>query len=246
MNTKQAPNIYRCSVEKLTPLNHDTSAVLLTVEDGGRLKFKAGQYLEIILPSGKHCPYSIACAPANNEHLELHIRPTPGSDDSSQIEELIRKPGYFEISGPKGDCIIDQVPDQPLLLLAASTGITQMKSILEFLFELEIRKPISLYWGIVAPDDLYLDQLCKKWATRFALFSYTPVLSEPDESPTWDGATGLLADAVVTAVSDLSNHLVYIGGGPAMVQATARVLLDNSVSIDNIHSDMLLRSQTDT
>jgi|TARA_B100001971_G_scaffold206254_1_gene224768 CDP-4-dehydro-6-deoxyglucose reductase len=239
MNTKQDPKIYRCSVDRLTPLNHDTSRVWLTVESGGRLEFKAGQYLEIILPSGKHCPFSIACAPANAEHLELHIRPTPGSDDSSQIEDLIRKPGCFEINAPKGDCIIDHVPDQPLLLLAASTGITQMKSLLEFLFDGEISKPISLYWGIVAPDDLYLHDLCVKWTSKFPLFSYTPVLSEPEESPTWDGATGLLADAVVTEVSDLSNHLAYISGGPAMVQATAKVLLDNGLPIDNIRSDLL-------
>ena len=65
------------------------------------------------------------------------------------------------------------------------------------------------------------------------------MLSEPEESPTWDGATGLLADAVVTEVSDLSNHLAYISGGPAMVQATAKVLLDNGLPIDNIRSDLL-------
>lgn len=231
-------NKYSCTIESIFDLNPTTQKLLLNLPAGEKVNFKAGQYLEIILPSGKRCPFSIASPPAINDQLELHIRPTPGSNDSAQIEELLRTSSAIAIEAPKGDCFLEEAPGNSLILMAASTGITQMKSILEHLFTRQLFHPVHLYWGVLVDDDLYLDETCRNWMEAISMFTYVPVVSEPENSPGWTGRTGLVADAVLQDFPDLSGHTVYVSGGPGMVYATLDMFIKRGLTEDDIHSDI--------
>ncbi|MGI9322374.1 MAG: FAD-binding oxidoreductase, partial [Pseudomonadales bacterium] len=121
-----------CPIASIEYYNHDTRRVLLDLPDGESADFKAGQYLQLVLPH-KKCPFSIASSPRITSQIELHVRPTPGSEDSVAIEKALDGATSLTVELPLGDCFITQTPTNPLLLLAASTGVTQMKSIIEFL-----------------------------------------------------------------------------------------------------------------
>ncbi|MDZ7684412.1 MAG: hypothetical protein U5O39_04915 [Gammaproteobacteria bacterium] len=141
------------------------------------VEFKAGQYLEIALPE-KNCPFSIASAPEVKDQVELHVRPTPESSDSVQIEALLDSASELTIEIPKGDCYIETAPDTPLYLIAASTGITQMKSIIEHLLPSGLPHPVWLYWGVLSAEDLYLADRCRQWESRDPNFHFVPVVSD--------------------------------------------------------------------
>ena len=205
---------------------------------GEKINFKAGQYLDIILPSGKKCPFSIASPPSINRQLELHIRPTPGSDDSAQIDELLRTSSVIAVEAPKGDCYLDTAPENSLILMAASTGITQMKCILEHLFAQHLTHPVYLYWGVLVSDDLYLDEICRDWMNEISMFNYVPVVSEPDNSLNWTGRTGLVPEAVLQDFPDLTGQTVYVSGGPGMVYATLDLFVERGLAKEDIHSDI--------
>ena len=119
-----------CPVESIDFYNHDTRRVMLSLPPGEAVNYHAGQYLQLVTPEKKF-PFSIASSPLAEGVLELHVRPTPGSDDSAAIESLLDSSDALEVEVPLGDCFITEAPDCPLILLAASTGITQMKSIIE-------------------------------------------------------------------------------------------------------------------
>jgi CDP-4-dehydro-6-deoxyglucose reductase len=231
-------NKYTCSIESIIDLNPTTQKLLLNLPDGQTVRFKAGQYLDIILPSGKKCPFSIASPPAVNNQLELHIRPTPGSDDSEQIDELLKTSSVIVVEAPKGDCYLESAPDSSLILMAASTGITQMKCILEHLFAQQLSHPVYLYWGVLVAGDLYLDEICQNWMSGISMFDYVPVVSEPENSLDWTGRTGLVAGAVLQDFPDLTEQTVYVSGGPGMVYATLDLFLGRGLAKENIHSDI--------
>ena len=192
-----------CKILSLEALNRDTRRLVLALpKAAGADLYKPGQYLEIILPGGRGCPFSIAGAPSDSGLLELHVRPTPGSADSDAIEQLISSREEVEIEIPKGDCFIDRMPRLELLLIAASTGITQMKSILEFLLGKGLQHPVHLYWGVLHSSDLYLNEQCQKWAQQHAGFHYVPVVSEPQNDPDWQGRKGLVGEV---ALSDFAR-----------------------------------------
>ena len=227
----------RCAISSITYFNTDTRRVILDLPKGQTVSFKAGQYLEVILP-GKRCPFSIANSPHISDSIELHVRPTPDSEDSVEIEALLDKADEIEIDAPKGDCYLESSPDNTLILLAASTGITQMKSIYEYLTHLGHEGPVFLYWGVLADSDLYLDELCKTWALGNKAFKYVPVVSEPDTSPNWGGRTGLVGDEVLKDFDDLTNVIVYVSGGPGMVYATLDSFVARGMPKENMFSDV--------
>lgn len=231
---------FSCSLATVESFNGDTRKVILEIPTGSNAEFKAGQYLEIILPDDNKCPFSIANSPVNGSgsRLELHIRPTPESRDSAIIEELLDNASDLTIEFPKGDCYLETPPENKLILLAASTGITQMKSIIEFLLPKKTPHGIYLYWGVLSEKDLYLSHLCESWTDSFIDFTFVPVVSEAHQSPGWTGRTGLVGDAVLEDFSDLSDVTVYVSGGPGMVYATLDNFVERGMPTGNMFSDV--------
>ncbi len=226
-----------CAIESVEYFNHDTRQVFLTLPEGSEVEFKAGQYLNVVLAE-KLCPFSIASPPDLKGKVELHIKPTPDSDDSVQIEKLLDDGKSLEIELPKGDCFVEQAPDGTLILMAASTGITQMKSIIEHLAANTISQPTYLYWGVIAEADLYLADLCHQWEQAHENFHFVPVVSEPDTSPNWRGRTGLVPDAVLEDFTDLEDISVIVGGSPGMVYATLDRFVEKGMPEQNMSSDV--------
>jgi len=229
---------FSCAIDSITPLNRYTNQVCISLPDGANVQFKAGQYLDIILPSGKKCPFSIASSPSSSKVIELHIRPSPDSPDSDQIEAIIHSGAPVEIELPKGECFLETAPLNPLVLMAASTGVTQMKSILEHLLQKDLLYPVYLYWGALIMDDLYLDEFFHSWTRQYPLLHYVPVVSEPENSPAWRGRTGLLPEAVLHDFPDLDDKTFYVSGSPGMVYATLDSFMSKGMPRQNMYSDM--------
>jgi CDP-4-dehydro-6-deoxyglucose reductase len=122
--------------------------------------------------------------------------------------------------------------------MAASTGISQMKSIIEYLIPRLSDQPIWLYWGVLSADDLYLNELCQSWQAQIARFTFVPVVSEPSTSPQWSGRTGLLPDAVLEDFTRLDDVTIYVSGGPGMVYATLDRFIQKGLNEKRIFSDV--------
>ena len=226
--------ILDCSITSLKNLNHDTRQVIL--DTGNRVSFHAGQYLEVI-DGDKRYPFSIASAPLNGQQLELHVRPTPNSADSDAFEALLDNESHLKIETPKGKCFVDGAPNRPLMLIAASTGVTQMKSILEQLLADGLTHPTYLYWGVVSDQDLYLASLCETWSED-PNFHFVPVVSDPNSSPDWKGKTGLVGEVALQDFDSVADFLVIVGGSPNMVYATLDMFTAKGLPEANMMSDV--------
>jgi CDP-4-dehydro-6-deoxyglucose reductase len=94
---------------------------------------------------------------------------------------------------------------------------------------------MSLYWGVRGERDLYARGLLEELARRTPRLKYLPVLSEPSEQ--WQGARGLVHEAVLRDVPDLANHEVYAAGPPAMIAAVRRDFELHGLEAGRLHFD---------
>ena len=224
-----------CTIKSISHYHNGTRRIIIRPPEP--VEFYAGQYLQLIVQDDKF-PFSIASAPHNNEELELHIKPTPNSEESDRIEALLNFSERLDIEIPLGDCFITDAPNHPLILIAASTGVTQMKSIIEHLAQTGFEQPVYLYWGVLADSDFYLNELCETWVKNYDDFQFVPVVSETDNAPAWQGRKGLVGEAVLKDFQDLTNLTIVVSGSPGMVYATYDAFIAAGMPPTNMKSDI--------
>ena len=205
-------------VETMRKLADDVMELTLKLPASERLRFLAGQYVDILLKDGKRRGFSLANAPFDDQLLALHIRHVPGGQFTGQVFSTMQPKALLRIEGPLGSFYIRDSA-RPLILIGGGTGFAPLKSMLEQMMQHGLERPVHLYWGARAKADLYLDDLVKSWVAEYPLLTYVPVLSEPLAADDWQGRTGWVHEAVARDFADLAGYDVYLSGPPPMVNA---------------------------
>ncbi len=208
----------RCRVEKIARPAADVAVLSLKLPINERLQFLAGQYIDILLADGKRRSFSLANPPHEDALLELHIRNYGGAFSTFVFEQLKEK-ALLRFEGPLGTFFLREDSDKPIIFLAGGTGFAPIKGMILHALHKGITRPMTLYWGVRAKADLYMEELARIWERGNPNFTFVPVLSDPAPGDDWMGRTGLVHQAVLDDFADLSGYEVYACGGPAMVGA---------------------------
>jgi CDP-4-dehydro-6-deoxyglucose reductase len=208
-----------CRVVGMQKLAPDVMRLYLKLPATERLQFLAGQYIAILLRDGRRRDFSLANAPHADEYLEIHVRRVEGGEFTRHVFEEMRERAILRFQGPLGTFFLREDSQRPIIMIGGGTGFAPLKGMLEHAFYVGINRPIHLYWGARARQDLYLHELPEAWLEKYSRFSYTPVLSEPQPEDHWQGRTGWVHEAVLADYADLSAYEVYMSGPPAMIKA---------------------------
>jgi CDP-4-dehydro-6-deoxyglucose reductase len=195
-------------------------------------RYHAGQYLLLEDASGEQMAFSIASAPQRGRELELHI--LAAEERPKALIEQIQRERLVRVQLPFGDTHLAQLPDGPLLLLAAGTGMAQMQSLVEHCRALGFAHPIHLYWGARQAEDFYALPYLTEWQQIDNLRLHQ-VVSDADD---WAGRSGLLHEAVREDFNDLKDLHVYASGSPAMIYATLDALVEAGMDATQMRADV--------
>lgn len=206
-------------IEALEKPADDVAVLTLRLPATEVFQFHAGQYIDILLKDGKRRSFSIANPPHDAATLELHVRHVPGGLFTDQVFGPMKVRDILRFNGPHGAFHLRE-SDKPMILLAGGTGFAPIKSIVLEALYLELNRPMHIYWGARVRDGLYQYALAEAWAAQYPHITFTPVVSEPENSPCWTGRTGLVHEAALADFPDLSGFEVYACGAPGMIAAT--------------------------
>lgn len=227
---------FPAKVTSIQRISHDVMQVILKLPESIRMQFFAGQYIDFILSDGRRRSFSIANAPHEDKHIELHVRHVQGGKFTGEVFDNMQVNDIVRIEGPLGSFFLREESDRPVILLAGGTGFAPIKGIIEHALNKNIRREFHLYWGARTFDDLYFHDQAQKWAEQYAHIRYTPVLSDP-ENPSWQGRTGFVHDIVLDDFSDFSDMEVYASGPPAMVYAGRDAFVPKGMNPERYYSD---------
>lgn len=121
--------------------------------------------------------------------------------------------------------------------MAGGTGFAPLKGMVEHALNIGLERPIHIYWGARALEDLYMDETAEKFTKLNPLIRYTPVLSNSKAEDNWTGRTGWVHAAILEDYPDLSGHEVYAAGPPAMVYAAQDAFTAAGLTQENYISD---------
>ena len=211
-----------CRVQKLERLAEDVMRIELKLPASENFAFRAGQYIDILLADGQRRSFSIANPPQDAQHLELHIRLVPDGHFTRHVFDGMKVKDILRFEGPLGSFYLREDSNRPILLLAGGTGFAPIKGVVEHALKIGLDRPMRLYWGSRDKAGLYMDGLARGWQSALPAFDYVPVVSDQGPSDGWDGRTGLVHQAVMEDLPDLSGWQVYACGAPAMIDAARR------------------------
>lgn len=231
-------NAVSCQVVSSAPIQAHVYRVVLKLPAGKLPEFYAGQYLSLDVPErSTPCFFSIASRPAQRE-IELHIQADPHLESALNVIRYIEQQSTVRISLPYGKACLVELPQQPLIMVAAGTGFAQMKSMLEYLFANDFRYPLVLYWGVRKADDLYLKPRVLEWQLRYPNFKFVEVIAESDDIAGVEHHQSL-TNAIVADKHCLEQSLVFVSGSPKLVFSVQDVLTEQGLPEVNFFSDVL-------
>lgn len=221
-----------CQVLACEDVGGNVFRLRLLAPAGRPARYHAGQYLLIRREDGGESAFSLASAPGQGRELELHVL----ARESSAIELLafLRRQGFAQVRMPFGDTHLAQLPDGPLVLIAAGTGMAQMHSLIEHCRRSGFAHPVHLYWGARTPEDFYQLPHWNEWRQVPGLVLHQVV----SELCGWSGRCGLLHEAVREDFPDLSRFHVYASGSPAMVYGTLDALVEAGMDAHQMRADV--------
>ncbi len=194
--------------------------------------------------------YSLANVPEDNvSEIVLNVRfmppPLNGSDilagAGSSYMWSLQKGDLLDLVGPLGDFQATST-DLDMIFIGGGAGMAPLRSIMrsELLYHSSKRQIDFWYGGRSRKDLFYVDDF-DGLETRFANFSWQPVLSEPQEIDDWSGPTGFVhltaRDALLARNQDFSSCEFYICGPPPMLAATRQMITEFGVPESRVFFD---------
>lgn len=211
-------------ISDLKHLTHDVCTISLSLPHRQRLRFVAGQFIDISVKGFPSRPYSIANTP-DSDFIEIHVRASGKQGLSDYIFENIQPGATLDISQAKGAAFFNSTTDTPLYLIAGGTGISYAKSIAEQALKNNHSAPIHLVWANDYAHDFYLNTYFKDLVRAHAVFHYIETLKRPDK--------------ILKSICDnYASSDIYLAGPLPMVEACGEALLLNGALLENIMSDM--------
>jgi ferredoxin-NAD(P)+ reductase (naphthalene dioxygenase ferredoxin-specific) len=222
-------------VVAIDPLTHDIRRLRLVVEEGGPLRFRAGQYASLGFDGLPPRDYSMANRP-DEMLLEFHIRRMGDSSGvSAYVSDRLRPGEAVSLEGPLGEAYLREAHAGPILAIAGGSGLAPMKSIVEAALARDAARPVRLYVGAREQRDLYLTAHFVALEARHPRFRFVPVLSDPQGAAPWH--TGLVQDVAAAALEELPGAKAYLAGPPGLVEAAVARLKDMGLAAADIHAD---------
>lgn len=225
-------------VRSVTSLTHDIR--LLEIEVSEPLKFWAGQYVDITIPSlGVTRSYSMANPPSENRRLQFIIKKYPDGAFSALLDKDLQPGTPVAVKGPYGGCFRREGRDGPMVLVGGGSGMSPLWSILHDQIESGERRPIRFFYGARSDQDLFYLEEFASIASKIADFEFIPALSQQNGSP-WAGETGFVHDVVQRRLlaEGLSGDIdAYSCGPPPMIDAVMPVLFGIGVEPSRFYYD---------
>ncbi len=231
-----------CQVTEVENLSADVFGVRL-LGRAEAMQYAPGQYLELKLDENTWVPFSIASVDRGEGLIELHIQHWPERDSSVRLREMLQVASQVTLRLPGGESVLDLDSQRPLILIAAATGFSQMKAIIEAVLHEQPEREISLWWAARGRQDLYLEQLASHWAQTHTNFSFHAVTELPLEEPLAVGERishhhGRIDQVLKAAEMAPETCDVYISGSPGMVYACLDVLEAKGITLERVFSDV--------
>lgn len=220
---------YKTILSQKIQLNSETYLFHFNLMEPKEIKFSAGQYLIIKIPTDKSPVsrlYSVASSAAEKSNFDLIIQIIPDGLASSYLSGLKVKDEVI-FQGPAGLFGLKE-NGRSKIFLTTGTGIAPIKSMLES-YQLPVDS-YSLFWGLKSFQDVYLFNKFRQFNPKICLSREQNLDIVPEVDRIFFKLGHIDAHAPI-----LTTHDYYLCGGRKIVESLRLFLINKGVLLENIY-----------
>jgi len=199
------------------------------------LNFKPGQYISVKVAENTRRDYSVA-ARFGPKRFDLLVDTRPGGPGSIFFENL-KAGDKITYLGPFGVFTFDKNDGaENILFLATGSGISPIHCMIDkALLEDSFKKPITLYFGLTYPEEIFWKDHFEELAKKFPNFKFKIAIYKPND--TWKGATGFITELVKQDFPNAKSCAAYLCGHKAMISDASDLLIKTGCPKERIYTE---------
>ena len=205
-----------------------------TIRPRQPVAFKAGQFVELLVPGVGEAPFTPSSSPRISERMEITIMRV------GRVTERLHamRPGSeVGIRGPYGRPYpIDEFRGREILLAGGGCGVGPLRAFLLALMEdLDAYQRVIVRYGARSPDNIvFRDAALRGWGRSDAL---DVLLTVDVGDPRWQGHVGVLPTILTEEYLDChpAEGVAVMCGPPLMMHFTVLKLLERGYHPKNIY-----------
>lgn len=205
-----------------------------TVRPEEPVAFKAGQFVELLVPGVGEAPFTPSSSPLISEHMEITIMRV------GRVTERLHamRPGsVIGIRGPLGQPYpIEHFRGREILIAGGGCGVGPLRAfLLALMDDLGAYERVIVRYGARSPDNIvFRDAAQKAWSSSDAL---DVMLTVDVGDPQWDGHVGVLPTILSEEYLDChpEDGVAVMCGPPLMMRFTVLKLLERGYQPENIY-----------
>lgn len=211
-----------------------------TLRTEGPADFLAGQYALLYPPgiTGARA-YSLSNLSNDDRLWQFIIRRVPGGKGSNALFDQVDVGDNIVIDGPYGHAYFRPEVAREIVCIAGGSGLAPALSVARAALARPDGPSVHFFDGVRTAADLCAQAELDAIGAAPDRLHYTPVISMPEKSPGWSGATGFVHEvAERTLTQPLTAYEYYFAGPPPMIEAVQSLLLHkHQVPYQQIHFD---------
>ena len=215
-------------VRKLVPLKSHMLTLHVKTPRTQRLRFLAGQYVNVEIPGVASKKLHVASCPCDDMNLQFHIDSRNDDEFTNYITTQLKPNDAIEIEGPAGHFVLHEDQPNPIVFIAFNNGFAPIKSLVEHAMTLDVTEDMQLHWLVPKEEDLYMHNHCRSWADAFERFAYQPV-SYGNNDP-----VQLLIESLK---GNMSEHHFYVAGTDSQISKTKNALQAQGIPHESIFTE---------
>ena len=219
--TVSPPSRRTARVVARTALTPDT--LLLVLDCGRPVPYRAGQFVVLELPDGTRRAYSMATEPTGRPpgRLELLVREKPGGAASGWLFGRLGIGDRLVVEGPYGRAYAQSPADRPVICVGGGSGLGPVLAIAEHSVTETPQRPVTLFVGARSEKDVVLVERFTALHARGADIVVAVEKDDPETPPrAWGHSRpGRVVDVLAETHDDLTEHDLYAAGPEGMVDA---------------------------
>ncbi len=213
-----------------------------------QIKYKAGQFITIIVPAGEggkkiRRSYSMSTSPHSDTAIGVTVKRVAGGLVSNYLNDNVKVGDFLEILEPLGNFFVETDADttRHVVLFAAGSGITPMMSIAKSVLKMEQNSRITIIYGNRSEESIIFKHKLEALETQYGKrLSVHHILSRPSDF--WVGQKGRISQGLAIRLmkevdTDFAKDNFYLCGPTGMMDDVMAGLGIYNVAKERIHKE---------